>query len=128
MPKLNEPRRVPCDLPDYPDAFVVLPPEWLGVHFQRRDEAVRAARVYNSNQITLAAIALALADEWGGIPGLGGDDPSKWDLAATPAALLVWLERAVYDDFARVYAVPKAPLPSSPAGMAMTAAEHTAGS
>ncbi len=104
-----QPRKVLYpDQEKFPGAFVVLPGEWLGEHFLLRDRAVEASARFNSLQLTRACIALCLAVEWGGIPGLAGADPAGWELAKVPAALLVWLERTVVDDFATVYVLPKA--------------------
>ena len=117
MPRRAEPRRVQFPGADYPDAYVILPAEWLGAHLLRRDEAVRAAQAHpHANAtLTVATVALALADEWGGIPGLSGDDPAHWDLTQTPLPLLLWLEVVVWRDFLMTFEVPKnssAPLPA----------------
>ena len=113
----------------YPGAYVVLPPEWLGEHFMTRDKAVEAAARFNSSSLTRACIALCLAEEWGGIPGLVGADPAAWDFARVPAPLLVWLDVVVVTEFSKVYIIPKAPAEPSSAGLtAAAAATITAGS
>lgn len=116
MPKANAPRRFDCPFPDYASAYVVLPPEWLGEHQMRHDRTVEAARKYQNSRITFAACSLALADEWGGIDGLDGNDPTQWDMAKVPLSVLRWLEAVVYDDFLMAFIVPKAPAPPSPNG------------
>jgi hypothetical protein len=125
----TQPRRV--DYPDqtaFPGAHVTLPAEWLGEHFMARDVAVAAAEHFNSLQITRACVALCLADEWGGIPGLTGSNPAAWEFGKVPAILLIWLERTVVDDFAQVYAIPKASAePSSGGSTATATAATTAG-
>ncbi|MCC6192068.1 MAG: hypothetical protein IT318_23815 [Anaerolineales bacterium] len=131
MPRHDAPHRI--DYPDqsaYPGAYIVLPPEWLGRHLVRRDAARKAALQYGSEQITVAAIALAIIDEWGGIPGIEGPDPVSWDFAAVPIPLLCWLQVAVYQDFVTAFVVPKAsslPSTNGPAA-AGTMTPPTAGS
>lgn len=124
------PRRV--DYPDqtsFPGAHVTLPAEWLGEHFIIRDRAVAAAEHFGSPTITRACIALCLAVEWGGIPGLEGTDPAGWHLERVPAGLLIWLDRTVVDDFARVYVIPKDSAgPSLNGSTAIPATVSTAGS
>ena len=120
VPRQPEPRRI--DYPDqatYPGAYVVLPGEWLGAHLLRRDEAVRATAAFNSESLRNAAIALAVADEWGGVPGITGK-PDEWDLRKTPVPLLMWLEREVFLSFAEAFVVPKASAPPSTAGPRVT--------
>jgi hypothetical protein len=102
--------------PQYPAAWVELPDEWLGEHLMKRDAAARAASHFNDGKITIAAISLCLADDWGGIPGLEGRDPTKWDFAKVPILIMVWLEREVFDDFAKAFTVPKVYSPPSPRG------------
>ena len=101
-------RRIECTLPRYEGGYVILPDEWLGIHIQRRDEAVEAAAKYNSRSLTQFVIALALAEEWGGFPGLEGD-PQTWDVSKFPAALIFWFNRAVTWDFLLDGAIPKEP-------------------
>src|SRR5574341_1138307 len=110
-------RRVQCDLPGYEAAWVDLPDEWLGEHLRRRDEAVRAAVKYRDGKITIAAIALCIVDDWGGIPGLEGKDPAQWDFLKLPIVLMVWLESVVFDDFSKAFTVPKASSPPPPSGL-----------
>ncbi len=100
-------RRIRCLLPQYPNAWVDLPDEWLGEHLQKRDAAVRAASRFNDGRITIAAISLCLADDWGGILGLEGKNPAKWDFSRMPIVLMVWLEHEVFDDFSKAFTVPK---------------------
>lgn len=116
MPRNNQPRRIDCPFPNYSDAYVILPPEWLGEHQQRHDRTVEAARKYNNARLTFAACSIALADEWGNIPGLQGDDPAQWDFTKVPLSVLRWLEVAVYDDFLKAFIVPKASASPSPNG------------
>jgi len=102
-----ESRRIDCPHPDYRDVYVVLPAEWLGVHAVRRDQAVRAAARHKSDDLTALAIALAIVDDWGGIAGLDGDEPEKWQLDRVPIPVIAWLTDSVMTDFASAYVVPK---------------------
>jgi hypothetical protein len=109
MPELRAPRRIQCPIPGHEAAYVVLPAEWLGVHWIRRDDVVEAAGARIKHPVMLrAAIALAVADDWENVPGLGDKhDPATWDLAQMPIGILIWLVDAVYTDFARAFEVPK---------------------
>ena len=109
-------RRIQCTLPGYESAWVDLPDEWLGEHLRRRDEASRAASKYRDGKITIAAISLCIVDDWGGIPGLEGKNPAGWDFLKLPIVLMVWLESVVFDDFSKVFTVPKVYSPLSPTG------------
>lgn len=104
----SEPRRIEyTDQATYPGAYVVLPSDWLGEHLMRRDQALEASAAYQSQELKRACVALCLTDSWGGIPGLTGKDPATWDFKKVPVVLLIWLERTVLYDFAKVYLVPK---------------------
>lgn len=125
-------RRVNCPVSGYEAAHVVLPPEWLGAHLLRRDEVLAALEkspAGKSPTLTRAAIALALADDWDGIPGLTDKhDPATWDVTAMPLGVLLWLVEAVYADFAQAFVVPKVSAAPLPHGLTATAAMSTAGS
>ena len=108
-------RRIDCPLPGLEDAFVVLPDEWLGLHAQRRDQAVREAAAYDSNTLTLFAISLAIADDWGGLPGLNGK-PENWDFAQVKIPVIAWVNETVLVDFNKAFIVPKNSLSPSPDG------------
>lgn len=108
----SAPRRLQCPHPDYADAYVVLPAEWLGEHALRKARAEKAAESYENGQMTLLAVALLLVDEAGNIPGLDGNDPSQWKLEKVPIPILVWVQEAVLSDYASAFTLPKAP--SSP--------------
>ena len=117
-------RRIDCPLPDLEDAFVVLPDEWLGLHAQRRDQAVREAARYDSNTITLFAISLAIADDWGGIPGLDGK-PENWDFTKVKIPIIAWMNESVLTDFNKAFIVPKNSLSPSPSGSMAIPEEKT---
>ena len=108
--------RIYCPLEKYAEAWVALPEEWLGEHLLKRDAAIRAAAKHKNNEITLAAISLSIADGWGGIPGLEGKDPAKWEFGKIPIPVLKWLETTVFDNFSEAFKIPKASSSLSPAG------------
>lgn len=104
---LKTSRRIDCPIPGYESAYVVLPAEWLGEHLVKRDEVLDALSLKNATLLR-ASIALAIADDWGGIPGLEQrNDPAKWELHKTPLTLLLWLVATVYNDFERAFVIPK---------------------
>ena len=107
MPRQSEPKRIACPLPDYAETFVVLPGEFLGRHLVRRTAAVAAAAKWADSQIAEAAIALAVVDEFGGVPGAETPEPAAWDLTATPVPVLIWLKTEVYAEFTKAFDVPK---------------------
>ncbi len=112
MPK-PEPRRIDYPTDSYPEAYVVLPGEWVGHHLQRRNDVLASVPDKTPNEIIQVSVALAVADEWGGIPGISGSDPEKWDFSKTPIALIAWLTSVVLTDFGKALTVPKAPSPLS---------------
>ena len=103
----KEPRRI--DYPDQEDykAWVILPAEWLGEHAVTREKIIAQSEAFQHVELLNAAIALAVVDDYGGIPGFEGADPEKWEPAKCPLRLLTWLTREVIEDFAEAYAVPK---------------------
>lgn len=104
---MAEPRKrfYPLPDPDLVNAFVVLPPRWLGEHAKRRDEAIEAARKYNSETFTSFAVSLALCENWN-LPGLDGK-PEAWDFSKLPLQLIAWVNDEVLSDFGRCFIVPK---------------------
>lgn len=102
-------RRLEYPGAEHAGAWVELPDEWRGEHLLRRNQAVAAAAHYQDETITVAAISLAIADGWGGIPGLEGADPAQWNFELVPISLLRWMEAVVWLDFLGAFAVPKAP-------------------
>lgn len=109
--------RVGCPFSKWPEAWVELPDEWLGRHIGKRDEAVANAidRGIESSTLIQFAIALALAENWGGIPGLDGP-PEKWDFAQVPAEIIGWLNRVIVGSYDECFQVPKASSSQSPNG------------
>jgi hypothetical protein len=74
----------------------------------RRDGALEASARYTNPTLSRVVIALAIADDWGDIPGLADKHkPETWDLSQTPIPVLLWLVEAVYSDFAAAFIVPK---------------------
>ena len=103
----EETRRIDCPLKDFPDTYVVIPKHWRGKHCIKRDQAIIASKEYGSIEMTNLSISLHLAIERGNIPGVEGDDPTKWDMGETPVSIIIWLSAAVVDDFSSAYDVPK---------------------
>ncbi len=81
------------------DAYVDIPDEWLGRHALKRDEAIRFTIPFNNMELTNLVIALLMVEDKGNIPGIAGNDPSKWDITETPLSLIAWLTDAVITDF-----------------------------
>jgi len=92
---------------EFPDAAVIVPKHWLGKHCQKRDEALLAAKDYKNVEITNLSIALHLVEGYENIPGVEGDDPTKWDLTETPLLIISWLSEVVIGSFQKDYDVPK---------------------
>jgi len=107
--KRSEEKRITCSHPDYLDAYVVLPPEWLGSHAVRRTEVLQALgdRATGAPEIANLAVAMSVIDDWGGIPGIEDKDPEKWNLQKTPLYLINWISEAVLEDFGGAFRVPK---------------------
>ena len=107
-------RKLNCPHPDYQTAFIVIPGEWLGIHAIRRDAAVRSAQnnvdpeYALSDSIRELAVAIALLDDWGNIPGIEDKDPQNWHFERVPIPIMEWLVEAVLADFALAFVVPKA--------------------
>lgn len=85
-----------------------IPSEWLGYHVDRRDKALAEARESGIKSSTLQdfAVALALAEDWGNIPGLDGP-PDQWDFQDVPLPLIAWMIATVVGPFADCFRVPK---------------------
>jgi hypothetical protein len=94
--------------------FIELPDTWLGQHARRRDEAAEKAGKL-PDTFRRFAIAMALLENWGELPGLGGN-PEKWDFEAVSWPVLSWVADVVFTDLALALSVPKKTLPPSPAG------------
>ena len=66
-------RRIDCPV----GGWIGLPDEWLGAHALRQDEAQRKSESLPKPYQTWT-VALALLEDWGGLPGLDGK-PEAWD-------------------------------------------------
>ena len=99
-------RKIPCPLPQYKDAWIALPDVWLGIHAQRRDEAIQALPDNTGRTLTEFAVALALLDDWN-IPGLAGN-PENWDFKSIDLQIIAWVNAVVPPDFLKCFIVPKA--------------------
>lgn len=109
-------RRIDCPLKGFEKGFIELPDEWLGIHAQRRDEAVEVAIESGLKETLLQfSITLALLDNWGGIPGIDGN-PDQWDFTVLPLPLIAWMNGEVLTDYLACFEVPKKSLAPSPNG------------
>ena len=116
-------RRKDCPLPGLEDAFIVLPDEWFGIHAVRRDQAVAISTGEEGKTLELFAIALALLDDWGGIPGLEGN-PENWDFTKLKLEIIAWINETVLLDFNMAFIVPKNSSSPSPSGSMATTPEE----
>ncbi len=107
-----------CPFSKWHEAFIELPDEWLGIHAERRDEAVDAAEKRGVKGAVLVqfAIALNLLDDWGEIPGLDGP-PEKWRFHEVPLEIIGWINLVVITEFAECFEVPKKSSEPSPNGL-----------
>lgn len=121
MSKTKEPRKFACPWGGY----VLLPGTWLGEHAARREEAFRKAEKASlPNIFARFSAALAVLEDWSGIPGMEGN-PEKWDLAKLDWGIMAWLIGLVEGDIAGALEVPKVFYSPLPAGQA---AEETTSS
>lgn len=120
-------RRFDCPVEGHTSAYVVLPDEWLGKHALRRDDALKAISNLENKTVELsnAIMAVCLADEWDGIPGLEGNDPDGWRVEETPLVLLNWLAQVVIADFNASFIVPKNSSEPLPIASQVTAKKRT---
>jgi hypothetical protein len=110
-------RIIPCPLPEYPDASITLPDRWLGLHAERRDEAIEQldkVAKYKGGVLRNFAVSLALLDDWS-LPGLSGK-PDKWDFKQIDLDLIAWVNETVLSSFGLCFVVPKALPAESPPG------------
>lgn len=104
----DDQRRVDCPHPDFQDAFLILPKEWLGEHAIRKDKATALAESIGSDDITNFAICMAIIDDWGNIPGMDSKELSDWDFNIVPIPIMQWIVETVLTDFLGAFIVPKA--------------------
>ena len=88
-------KRFECAHPDYTDAWVEVPGEWLLLHQAKYQDAYSAVVETNGTFIAELAGALALVEEFH-IPGLK-DDLSN--LSEIPTTILAWLRDVVIADY-----------------------------
>lgn len=88
----------------------------MGYHLRRKDEATRAVRELESEEVTYFAVSMALLDDWGNIPGIEGKNPEDWHTDETPAPIISWIQAEVMADFYAALAVPKVSSPPSEDG------------
>jgi len=115
-------RKIDCPL----GGWIGLPDEWQGKHAQRRDESVQDTMAKKLPATWASfAVAMALLDDWGDLPNLGGN-PAAWDFLQIRWALMAWVSSTVMTDLNQDLRVPKNSLPPSPDGL--TAAAGAPGS
>lgn len=100
-------KKITCPHPDYPNAFIVLPKEWLGEHAIRKDRATQLAEEYKSTDIINFAVCMSILDDWGNIPGMDSKELDKWDFGVAPLPIISWVVETVLTDFSLAYIVPK---------------------
>ncbi len=118
--------KLTCPDPDYPNAFIVLPREWLGEHAIRKDRALQLAKEHGSQEISNFAVCMSILDDWGNIPGLDEKAPDKWDFNVVPIRLITWVVETVLSDFGLAYTVPKE-LPQTSTTLSQEAEVDTVG-
>lgn len=127
MGAYDDKRVIPCPLPDFPDAWIELPAVWLGIHAERRDEAVEQSREkkFRVTQHNFT-VAMRLLENWGGIPGLDGS-PDKWDFASLNLSLISWISDTVLEEFGGCFLSHKIYSRLSPNGLTTTAPVNPSG-
>ena len=106
-------KKLTCPDPDYPNAFIILPREWLGEHAIRKDRALQLVEKHGSPEISNFAVCMSILDDWGNIPGIDEKNVDKWDFNITPIRIITWVVETVLADFTLAYIVPKESLPPS---------------
>ena len=102
--------RLKCPHPDYKDAWVEVPGEWLLLHQGKYKEAYDAVEKEHGPIIAELAGALALVEDFH-LPPLNDE---LTNLAEVPTTVLAWLREAVVQDYMRSWNFdPKAFAPSS---------------
>ena len=97
--------RIDSPFEQWPDAWIELPDEWLGLHAQRYAEAREKSDGKLSGAPADFAAFLGLLDNWS-LPGLTGP-PDKWDYLALPLPLIAWVNSTVRPAFMGNFLIPK---------------------
>lgn len=92
-------------MPEFPDAWVELPDQWLGRHAQRRDETIEKMPPELGMTLLSFGVSMALLDDWN-IPGLAGNN-EKWDFTQISLPLIAWINDTVLSEFNACFEVPK---------------------
>lgn len=112
--------RIDCPYPEFPDAWIEVPDQWLGKHATKRDTAASIAR---DNKLTSTetnfAISAALLEDWGNIPGMNGN-PDNWKFDEMSLSLIWWITEAVTIPYNMCFIVPKKKPKSLPASPLMS--------
>lgn len=105
-------RKIDCPL----GGWIGLPDEWMGAHAERRDEAQRKAeQTTQSDTLRAWIVALALLEDWGGVPGMDGK-PEAWDMKQMSWPVMNWIAQTTLADLQTALRFPKALPGSSPVG------------
>jgi hypothetical protein len=105
-------RRIDC--PFIPGAWIEIPDRWLGAHIDRRDEAGEKARELKLRPTAANfAVAIALMDDWHGLPGMDGK-PDRWKFAEIDAGLIAWINGQVLGDYMTCFLSPAVYYSQSP--------------
>lgn len=113
---------------NYPGGgWIGLPDEWLGLHAVRQKEAQDKARQAGLPEpFANLAVALALLDDWGELPGMDGN-PERWDYNQIRWALMNWITTQVFTDLSKALHVPKAMPATLRAGSRASGAKQATG-
>lgn len=100
-------RVIYCDLLGLERLWVRLP-EWVGEHASIREKVAKEARELGMGpDEEEVALALSVAESWGGLKGLAGKNPARWDWAKVDAIALTWFCNIVVGSFTSAYEVPE---------------------
>lgn len=104
-------RKVECPA----GGWIGLPDEWQGVHAVRQEEAQQKVEHLPKPYQTWA-VALALLEDWGDIPGLSGN-PDRWDFGGKSWPVMNWISLTVFADLQNALRFPKVSPAASPDGL-----------
>jgi hypothetical protein len=107
-------RKIDC--PFVNGGWIELPDVWKGKHARRRDEASGLASEKNLPSTLLRfSVAMAIIENWGGIPGLDGN-PELWNLEEIGWDILNWVADVVFTDLNKALTVHRNFSNPSPSG------------
>lgn len=110
---------------DFPESYIDLPDQWLGIHAEKRDQAMERGREEGFTGTLLSFFAaLELLEDFR-LPGFEGP-PQNWDIRQTPLPIIARVNAAVWDSFSACFKIPKngsGPSPTSEKDPAETMAQ-----